>query len=377
MTTETKDPEVLEREVPPTLPERAGANVDIQITTARKFPRSVTTFTRRAIQLATLNDDIAASCVYAMPRGGKTIEGPSARFAEIMAHAWGNLRIQAGTIGNDEKHVTSRGEAWDLEVNTAIGFEVKRRITNRRGDTYDDDMITVTGNAGASIALRNAVLKVVPAAFWKPVYVKCREVIAGDAKTFASRRDEILKAFMVMGVTVERVVASIGLNGIGDITLDHMATLAGVLNAIKEGETTIEDAFPETGGMQGPPQPAQRKSQQTSTPPTAAPASTPPSPEPPPEPAAQTAGTTATPAVPGGPTVGLITDVREQSNGIGAILLSTGYRCGTRNPVLIDAAKKHRDAKVTVELSAKPSTRSGSAPLLEEIVVVQSGEVQA
>jgi phage recombination protein Bet len=124
-----------------------------------------------------------------------------------------------------------------------------------------------------------------------------------------------------------------------------------------------------------PPQPAQRKSQQPVAPapptPAAAPSVAPPSPEPPPEPAvAGSAGPSATTAGSGGPTVGVITDVREQSNGIGAIVLSTGYRCGTRNPVLIDAAKKHWAAKVTVELSAKPSTRPGLAPLLEEIVVV-------
>ncbi len=130
-----------------------------------------------------------------------------------------------------------------------------------------------------------------------------------------------------------------------------------------------------------PPQPAKRKSQHISTtpvPPTVAPPVAPPSPEPPPDSAATgTAGSTgAAPVVPGGPTIGVITDVREQSNGIGAILLSTGYRCGTRNPVLIDVAKKHRDSKTTVELVATPSARPGSAPLLEEILVVQTGEVQ-
>jgi hypothetical protein len=72
---------------------------------------------------------------------------------------------------------------------------VKRRITNRRGETYNADMITVTGNAGASIALRNAILKAIPTPFWKPIYNACRKVVAGDAKTFASRRDNMLHEF--------------------------------------------------------------------------------------------------------------------------------------------------------------------------------------
>jgi hypothetical protein len=44
---------------------------------------------RRAQEMATLTPEIAASCIYALPRDGKTIEGPSARFAEVMMHAWG------------------------------------------------------------------------------------------------------------------------------------------------------------------------------------------------------------------------------------------------------------------------------------------------
>jgi hypothetical protein len=368
--TATHEPEVLdEREVAPALPEKAGVAVDVQIATARKFPRSVTTFTRRAIQLATLNDDIATACVYAMPRGGRTIEGPSARFAEIMAHAWGNLRIQAGTVGNDDKHVTSRGEAWDLEVNTAIAFEVKRRITNRKGDTYDDDMITVTGNAGASIALRNAVLKVVPAAFWKPVYAKCREVIAGNAETFASRRDAMLKAFMVVGVTVERVVASIGLRGVGDITLDHMATLAGILNAIKEGETSIEDAFPEGGGLSHMPQPAPRKSQQqngTSQPPAGQTAA--------PSPQTPASSTDATPPPESAqaselpdPRIGTITDVTEVQPGIWRIALSTGFKCGTRDAGMVTGAKQLAKDGTRVELATKAPQNPAYAPTLIEI----------
>lgn len=367
------EPELVEQEVAPTLPMTAGGTVDVQVATARRFPRSIAAFIRRATEMATLTPEIAASCVYALPRGGKTIEGPSARLAEIVASAWGNLRIQAGATDNDERYITARGEAWDVESNVAIGFEVRRRITTsekkgRNGEvipskTYDDDMITVTGNAAASIALRNAVFKAVPSSFWKPIYQKCRQVIAGDAKTFAARRDDMLKAFMVAGVTPERLCAGIGLKGVQDITLDHMATLVGVLNAIKEGETSIEEAFPEGGGL-GAPQASVRKSAAPAAPSAAAPVQ-----PAPPAPAPPAAVSDPPVAAAANPRIGQIVEVKEKA-GAFLIKLSTGFWCATKDAAVADGAEKLRKAGTVVELTTTPASDPKFAPRLEEIAPV-------
>lgn len=363
--TTVAEPDVLEREVSPTLPAAGGSAVNAQVATARQYPRSIATFIRRATEMATLTPEIAGSCVYALPRGGKAIEGPSARLAEIVAHAWGNLRIQAGATENDDRYITARGEAWDVESNVAIAFEVRRRITDSKGATYNDDMITVTGNAAASIALRNAVFKAVPSSFWKPIYQKCRQVIAGDSKTFASRRDDMLKAFLVAGVTNERLCAGLGLKGVADLTLDHMATLVGVLNALKEGETTVEAAFPESGGVQ-PPTAAPRKSQQAAAPVTAAPVATPP-------PAAVPTAT-ATPAPPAPGKVGTIATVDVRPSGAALITLNTGFVCGTSDRELVTWAQRYKDSGVTVEIVAAAPRTPAHAPKLEEIRTVTADE---
>ena len=372
------EPEILEREVAPTLPAAAGATVDVQVATARRFPRSVTTFVQSATEMATLTPEIAASCVYAVPRDGKTIEGPSARLAEIVASAWGNLRIQAGATNDDGRFVTARGEAWDVQTNVAVGFEVKRRITTRKGDTFSDDMVVVTGNAAASIALRNAVFKAVPSPFWRPIYLKCRQVIAGDARTFSSRRDEMLKAFAVIGVTEQRLCAAIGLKGKADVTLEHMATLVGILNALKEGETSVEEAFPEGGGVHGP-QPAPRKSQQSAPATTAqangAAAGSPqqPTSAPADEASSRETPSAATPAhqveqASGGPgKVGAVTAVDVRPSGAALITLSTGFVCGTSDAELIKWAQGYRESGVLVELVAASPRTPAHAAKLEEI----------
>ncbi|MFN8826683.1 MAG: hypothetical protein ACK501_17070, partial [Planctomycetota bacterium] len=45
-----------------------------------------------------------------------------------------------------------------------------RRITGKNGRRYSSDMIGVTGNAACSIALRNAVFRGIPRAFWIDIY---------------------------------------------------------------------------------------------------------------------------------------------------------------------------------------------------------------
>lgn len=374
--------EVLEAETSPSLP-IVGGNIDTQVATARRFPRVMTDFLRRATGMATLTQQIAQSCIYAVPREGEMIEGPSARLAEIVAHAWGNMRIQAGTndVGDTDRFIVGRGEAWDVEANVAIAFEVKRRITKSNGQRYGDDMVMTTGNAAASIALRNAVFKAIPASFWKPIYDECRKVIAGDQMTFATRRDELIKAFGVMGVTEERLCAAVNVKGRADIGMDQIVTLRGFYNALKDGETTIEEAFPEGGGL-GAPAPAKRKSEQTAD----AKADVKPDVKTDAKPEQKAEPKTEQPAEPDQAQpkpdeskpvanadlsqVGLIEKVDRASNG-SIIRLDTGYRCATIDQELADMAEKARDSKSKVELVTRKSSNPAKfLPTLEEILPV-------
>jgi hypothetical protein len=219
------------------------SEIDQQVATAKKWPRSIKKFRDEALQLATLDEATAAECIYALPRDGKVIEGPSARFAEILAYSWGNSRAGARVIGEDGEFVTSQGMYFDLEKNVAISYEVKRRITTKTGKRYSADMIGTTSNAASSIALRNAVLKGVPKAIWKPIYDAARKVVAGDFKTLVSRRDSALAAFVIYGVTPDMIFKTLGISGKEDIGLDHLVILSGFLTALKENESSVEDIF--------------------------------------------------------------------------------------------------------------------------------------
>jgi len=221
------------------------AEIDTLITTAKRYPRSITEFRKRCNDLATLDSFIAAECTYKLKRGGKEIVGPTARFAEIVAHSWGNCRAGARVISVGERMITAQGYFADLEANVAIQYEVQRRITNKDGERFNDDMIGVTGNAACSIALRNAVLKGVPKAIWNPMWERSRQAAKGDISTLIDRRNAAFDQLAKMGVQADRVFNALGVGGPADIGLDELVELNQLITAINEGDQSIDDAFPQ------------------------------------------------------------------------------------------------------------------------------------
>ncbi len=220
------------------------AELDQQITTARAYPRSLRKFVKECMEMATLNERVAEECFYALPRDGKTVEGPSARLAEIVTSAWGNCRAGARVVDEGAEFITAQGVFHDLERNVQVTMEVRRRITGKNGRRYSSDMIGVTGNAACSIALRNAVFRGIPRAFWIDIYEAARKAAVGDAQTLANKRAHMFAHFLKLGATREAILAAINVQGEEDIGLDELATLKGIATAIKDGDTTVEQAFP-------------------------------------------------------------------------------------------------------------------------------------
>lgn len=221
------------------------AEIGIQVETAKKYPRSLSKFYADAMAMATLNEEVAASCCYAVPRGGKTIEGPSARMAEIVACSWGNIRTDARIVDVTDTEVVARGVCIDLERNNGQTVEVRVRITDKHNKRYNADMIGVASLAALAKARRNAIFVTVPRAYINPIYEAARQAAVGKAETLGKRRSQMIAHFAKLGVLAARVFAAVGAAGEADITLDNLVTLRGYANAIKEGTATIEQCFPE------------------------------------------------------------------------------------------------------------------------------------
>ncbi len=235
-------------DVPSALTQITRSEIDMQIATAKKWPRNLAKFRQDALSMATADIETAASCFYKLKRGqgenSKIIEGPSVRLAEIVANAWGNMRYGARIVNEGEKEVTAQGIAHDLEKNVSSTIEVSRRITTKDGYRFSDDMIMVTKNAASSIALRNAIFKTVPFTYVKQIYEKAKEVAVGSAKTLKERCQQMLEQFSKISVSKEQVLTYLEKESTEEIGLADIELMIGVFNAIKDGDTTIDQSFP-------------------------------------------------------------------------------------------------------------------------------------
>lgn len=221
----------------------ARAELDTLIATARTYPRSIKQAMNRMLDLVTLDEEAADDAIYALPRGGKTLEGPSIRFAEAAAQSWSNCRVAARTVHVDKMQgfVEAEGFFLDAETNVATLARVRRRITDSKGRTYNEDMIVVTSNAAQSIARRNAILAGIPKAVWRRPYEAARQVLMGDFKTLANRRAEALAAFVRYGITDAQVFALLGVKGAEDIDQEKMVPLRGMYASLKNGDVSVEE----------------------------------------------------------------------------------------------------------------------------------------
>lgn len=220
------------------------ANVDIQVTTAKRFPRDLMRVKNNSIALVTMDKETAQSCSYALPRGGKPITGPSVHLARILAQQYGNIRAEARVVEITDKQVVSRGTAWDLENNYAVAFEVRRSIMSKKG-RFNDDMITVTGNAANAIAYRNAVLSIIPKGIADSAYNAAQNLITGDLSSeekLVSRRKNAIDFFLSeYGITEEEVIKLLGKQTVNQIKAGEIATLLGMQQSLKDGDTTVDD----------------------------------------------------------------------------------------------------------------------------------------
>ncbi len=224
--------------------------IDMQIATAKRYPRDLPTVLRRIRESATEDSSVAQECFYALPRDGKTIEGLSVRMAEIMAGAWGNLRVQTRIIGNDGKTITAQGICHDLETNTAVSVEVKRSIIDKKGNTYSENMQVTTGNAASAIAFRNAVLKIIPKAVTNKTIEEVKKVAIGSTKDLKTRREGCIASFVARGISQDVLLSYLEIERIEDIDSEMLFNLAGLYNSIKEGMITIEEIFGEVSQKQ-------------------------------------------------------------------------------------------------------------------------------
>lgn len=226
------------------------AMVDMQIVTAKRYPRKLASCIENSIALATLSEETAKECMYNLLKGGKMIKGPSVVLAKIMAREFGNMRVENRVVGYDKTHVTCEATAFDLEKNYAIRTTIKKSLLTSLGGRVSEDMAVIIGNAGNAVALRNAVFAILPKQVVDKVYTAVREKIAGklsDENALTAARAKMIEhvknTYPSYAFTDEEIASAFGKQSISHLTKDDIIDFAGIETAIKSGDISVESVF--------------------------------------------------------------------------------------------------------------------------------------
>jgi hypothetical protein len=224
-----------------------------QVEVAHLYPRNIRKATEDAIAIVTMNEEIAKSCGYAIPRDGKQVTGASVHLARILAQNWTNIKTASRVKEITATQIVSEGICIDLEKNIFSGVEIRRNIIGKSG-RFSDDMITVNGNASNAIAYRNAVLAVIPKTVIDMVYKAAQNKIAGDLsdeQKLVAKRKEVVDYFInTYGATEADVLKLCGKGALPGIKRDEIVFLIGLTQAIKDGDISADEVLGRNASIQ-------------------------------------------------------------------------------------------------------------------------------
>jgi len=230
---------------------RAAQEVQAAMIIAKRFPRDETqSYTR--IMHACRRKTLADHAMYAYPRGGTLVTGPSIRLAEVLAQSWGNLDCGIVEVEQRNGESTMMAYAWDLETNArkTTTFQVRHERVSGKGNnqrttklTDPRDIYEMCANQGAR-RLRGCILGVIPGDIVEAAINECEKTLAGNnTAPIADRARAMVVAFSELGVTKEMIERRIG-HKLETIIETEMVNLRKIYSSIKDGMAPRESFFP-------------------------------------------------------------------------------------------------------------------------------------
>ncbi len=231
---------------------KAIAEVQAAYVIAKKFPRNQHE-SYMAIMDACKRPFLAEQAMYAYPRGGSLVTGPSIRLAEAMAQAWGNIEFGIREISQANGVSTVEAYAIDLQTNSRkpVTFHVKHERHTKKGVTKltdPRDIYELVANQGAR-RLRNCILAIIPGDVQEAAVNQCKKTMESGEVPLADRIRMMIAKFDELGVKVEHLEKRLG-HKLEATIPQEIVTLQTIYKSIKDGFAHREDFF-DIGGEKG------------------------------------------------------------------------------------------------------------------------------
>lgn len=233
---------------------RAAQEVQAAMVIAKRFPRDPVEALAK-LKRACQRRELAEMALYAYPRGGTTVTGPSIRLAEELARDWGNLDFGIVELEQRRGESSVMAYAWDLESNTRQTkiFNVKHMRHTRERDynlTDPRDIYEMTANQGAR-RLRACILGLIPGDIVDVGVSECEKTMAGDQT--APLADRVRNAAVAFrndfGITQGQIEERLG-HRIEATSETELVQLRKIYASLRDNMAAVEQFFPAVSGRE-------------------------------------------------------------------------------------------------------------------------------
>lgn len=241
----------------------ARAMIEAQYIMAMRQPRDWDLVRQRILKECD-RPSFAREAIYHKPIG-KGITGLSIRFAEVAVRCMGNLAIPTTTtLDDDYKRIVNQSVvdlesnvhySRDVTINKTVerlsvkdGETVLSRRTNSNGQqtftiAASEDALLNKEGALVSKALRTLVLRLLPGDIQSEARERVGKTMSADIKKDPDgQKRAILDAFFVLGIKPADIKEVVG-HDMDALSVDELAMLRALHNAIKDGEFSIKEAI--------------------------------------------------------------------------------------------------------------------------------------
>jgi len=194
---------------------------------------------------------MAREALYVKPVGKddkgemKSVEGLSIRAGESLANRWTNSAYGCELVSEDDESALIAGVFLDYENNTrhVVQARVSKFYKNRQGQVvqYSPDRFDTVIKANQSKVLREVILRSLPAGLKKEYENKVRKILKSD--TISNIRNSLMERIETLNISLELIERSKG-KAIKDMKKEELTEIIGLTNSIRDGETSIDEAFP-------------------------------------------------------------------------------------------------------------------------------------
>lgn len=221
-----------------------------QMAIAVQRPRDEALILHDCLHELDLYPTMAREAIYNKPVGKddkgemKYAEGLSIRAAESLGNRWNNSSYGVEIVSEDEETATIAAVFLDYEKNTRhVAMQRVSKFYKTKGGQivrHAPDRFDLVLKANSSKNLREIVLRSLPAGLKKEYETKARNILKKEP--LAQQRTAILERFAELGVSVQQLETWKS-RPIKEWKKEDIIEALGVVNALRDGELSIEGVF--------------------------------------------------------------------------------------------------------------------------------------